>query len=199
MRILFAFPVIVSLMLLVSCNGKEQTKQELPAEQPKQVKQLIATPVINADSAYAFVKQQVDFGPRIPGTKAHAECAVWMESKLKSYIPQVILQKGVATTFDNRKYDIKNIIASYLPEKTNRILLCAHWDTRPFADRDEGINKNKTYDGANDGGSGVGILIEIARQLSISKPDIGVDIILDGGERVKNKMRAQQRIHGLVF
>src|SRR5688572_10516319 len=178
MRFHLSFPVFISLLLLVSCNGKEQTKQEISDEKPKPTKQPVVVPVLNADSAYAFVQKQVDFGPRIPGTKAHAECAAWMESKLKSYIPQVILQKGVGTTFDNRKYDIKNIIASYLPEKTNRILLCAHWDTRPFADRDEGNNKNKTYDGANDGGSGVGVLLEIARQLSISKPDIGVDIIL---------------------
>lgn len=170
----FITPVI---LVLFSCTGKETPPANEEVKQ-KHAPTPIVVPRINQDSAYAFVQQQVNFGPRIPGTKAHAACAVWMENKLRSYIPDVIVQKGVATTFNNRKYDLKNIIASYKPEKSQRILLCAHWDTRPFADRDEGANKNKTYDGANDGASGVGVLIEIARQLSIHQPDVGVDIIL---------------------
>lgn len=168
----------ISLSLLFACNGKEQTKEEIPHEEKVETLAPVVVPVLNADSAYAFVKKQVDFGPRIPGTKQHAACAVWLEQKLKSYIPQVVVQKGVATTFDQKKYEIKNIIASYKPELSKRILLCAHWDTRPFADRDVGPNKNKQFDGANDGASGVGVLIEIARQLSIAQPNIGVDIIL---------------------
>jgi len=170
----FIIPVI---LILFSCTGKETPSDDKEVKQ-KPVSAAITVPKINQDSAYAYVQQQVNFGPRIPGTKAHSACAVWMENKLRSYIPDVIVQKGVATTFDNRKYDLKNIIASYKPEKLQRILLCAHWDTRPFADRDEGANKNKPYDGANDGASGVGVLMEIARQLSIHKPDVGVDIIL---------------------
>jgi glutaminyl-peptide cyclotransferase len=168
---------IFALLFLAGCKLKEEKEQ--PEEQKKETvsKPLVAAPGINADSAYAFVKQQVEFGPRVPGTKAHAQCALWLEQKLKSYIPDVIVQKGTATTFDQKRYDIKNIIGSYNPTATKRILLCAHWDTRPFADREEGANKNKPLDGANDGGSGVGVLLEIARQLSISKPVVGVDII----------------------
>lgn len=163
---------------LVACTGKDQTKEEVVTETPKEVKPPVVVPQFNSDSAYAFTKQQVDFGPRIPGTKQHAACALWLEQKLQSYIPEVVMQKGVATTFDQKKYEIKNIIASYKPELSKRILLCSHWDTRPFADRDEGANKNKPFDGANDGASGVGVLIEVARQLSIAQPNIGVDIVL---------------------
>ncbi len=164
-------------ILLAACNGKEQKLPEVKDEQTQQTKPVIAVPQLNADSAFAFVQQQVAFGPRIPGTKPHAACANWLAAKLKEYKAEVIVQKGIATTFDNRKYDLKNIIASYNPGMTQRVLLCTHWDTRPFADRDEGSNKNKTYDGANDGGSGVGVLLEIARQLSMKQPGIGVDLI----------------------
>ncbi len=166
------------LLLLVACTGKETAPDKEEEIITKPVAVPVKAPALNADSAYSFVKKQVDFGPRIPGTKAHAACAQWLEEKFKSYIPEVMVQKGTVTTFDNRKYDLRNIIASYKPEKSQRILLCAHWDTRPFADRDEGANKNKIYDGANDGGSGVGVLIEIARQLSIHKPEVGVDFVL---------------------
>ena len=167
------------LLLLAGCNGKEHVEKdpEVPGtEKPNPV--TVTVPVLNRDSAYAFVQQQVAFGPRIPGTKAHEACANWLVEKLKAYKAEVTVQKGVATTFDNRKYDLKNIIASYKPELPQRILLCTHWDTRPFADRDEGPNKNKTYDGANDGGSGTAILLEIARQFSLNQPAIGVDIIM---------------------
>ncbi len=169
----------LSFLALYSCGGKESPPvEETPKQSATPIRPVPNVPLLNADSAYKFVQQQVDFGPRTPGSKAHAKCASWLESKLRTYIPEVIVQKGIATTFDERKFELKNIIASYLPEKSHRVLLCAHWDTRPFADRDEGANKNKTFDGANDGGSGVGVLIEIARQLSITKPDIGVDIVL---------------------
>lgn len=170
--------LLISLWLFASCSSDEQSKQVEKPEQVTTVKKPLIVPKLNADSAFAFVKHQVDFGPRVPGTKAHAACAIWMEEKLRSYIPDVMIQKGVATTFDLKKYEIKNVIASYKPELSKRIMLCAHWDTRPFADRDEGGNLNKPLDGANDGASGVGVLIEVARQLSIAQPEIGVDIIM---------------------
>lgn len=171
-----------ALLFAVSCSSDQEQQPEqqqhtttVPA---KSNPEPVQVPVINGDSAYAFVETQVSFGPRIPGSKEHAACSAWLSEKLRSYIPDVIVQKGVVTTFDQRKYELNNIIATYKPELSKRVLLCAHWDTRPFADRDEGAAKNKKLDGANDGASGVGVLIEIARQLSISKPDIGVDIIL---------------------
>ena len=170
--------MLFTAMFLVSCGQESTTESTDSTKSPvTETKTRIPTPSFNADSAYAFVQKQVDFGPRIPGTKAHAQCALWLEEKLKSYLPEVIVQKGTATTFDQKKYEIKNIIGAYNPQATKRILLCAHWDTRPFADRDDGSDLNRPFDGANDGGSGVAALLEIARQLSIAKPDIGVDFI----------------------
>jgi hypothetical protein len=94
----------------------------------------------------------------------------------------VIEQRFSGTTYDNKKLNLRNIIASFHPDRKKRILLAAHWDTRPFADKDP-EKPNSTFDGANDGASGVGILLEMARLISKdSLPNAGVDIILFDGE-----------------
>lgn len=160
---------------MVSCTSP---KTEEPSTTQQQVpKSIIPTPSFNSDSAYQYIKEQVAFGPRVPGTKAHANCAKYLSEKLKSFGMDVIVQNAVTTTYDLKKFNMSNIIAQYNTQVRKRILLCGHWDTRPFADRDS-VNKDKPFDGANDGGSSVAVLMEIARQLSISKPGIGVDIIL---------------------
>ena len=170
---LFQILCVISFTSLISCGTEKPKLEESTTTEAETTMPRIPVPNFSADSAYAFIQKQVDFGPRIPGTKAHADCAAWLEEKLKSYLPEVIVQKGTASTFDQKKYEVKNIIGSFNPQIGKRVLLCAHWDTRPFADRDEGGNLNKKFDGANDGASGVGVLLEIARQLSIAKPDIG--------------------------
>ena len=147
-----------------------QTVQSTPLLPP--------APKFSEDSTYLFVKAQVDFGPRVPGTNSHAKCADYLSSKLKSYGWETQIQNGNITTYDGKKFNLKNIIASYKPEIQNRILLMSHWDTRPWADQDS-VDNTKPADGADDGASGVGVLLEIARQFSISKPEVGVDIFLD--------------------
>lgn len=164
------------LVFFVASCGSDSTKNENVTIQPKVEIKKIPTPNFDSDSAYAFVKAQVDFGPRVPGTPAHAKCADYITEKLKSYGFQVIVQNGVVTTYDKKKFNLKNIIASFNEDKQTRILLCSHWDTRPIAEKDT-KDKDKPGDGANDGASGVGVAIEIARQISISNPEIGVDII----------------------
>ncbi|HKZ37121.1 MAG TPA: M28 family peptidase [Chryseolinea sp.] len=151
-------------------NNNNTTTNNVPSIPP--------APKFNEDSAFAFIKAQVDFGPRVPGTTPHAKCAEYFVSKFKSLGWDVIVQNGNVTTYDGKKFNLKNIIASYKPEITNRILLLAHWDTRPWADQDS-INKDKPIDGADDGASGPGVLLEIARQLSVSNAEIGIDILLD--------------------
>lgn len=146
-------------------------------------------PAFNADSAFGFVKGQVDFGPRIPNTKAHTNCGNWLVAQLKKYGCQVTEQTFKATTFDGTTLNARNIIGSINPQANKRILLAAHWDTRPFADKDTGEFKDKKFDGADDGASGVGVLLEIARtlQANAQKPNVGVDIIFfdaeDWGEK----------------
>ncbi|MFT4032311.1 MAG: M28 family peptidase [Siphonobacter sp.] len=169
---------------LQSC--KEKAKN---SESTTQEVQLAAAPTFNADSAYAFVQKQVDFGPRIPNSKAHQACGDWLAAKLKSYGFSVTEQKFTETAYDGTKLNGRNIIGSTNPEAAKRILLAAHWDTRPFADKDTDPKyKDKPFDGANDGGSGVGVLLEIARNIqSKSLTNVGIDIIFfdaeDWGEK----------------
>ena len=132
-------------------------------------------PDFNADSAFSFVKAQCDFGPRVPGTKAHEACANYLVGKLKQYTPDVIVQAGKVTTYNGVNLDIKNIIARFNPSAKKRILLFAHWDTRPWADRDT-VRQNEPILGADDAGSGVGVLLELARILSQTAPSVGIDI-----------------------
>ncbi len=170
------FSLIIFVVLLSASCGPEKEQPKENTTPVVDVKK-IPTPDFNSDSAYSFVAAQVNFGPRIPGTKAHENCARYLVAKLKAYGWNVTVQKGTVQTYDKKQFSLKNIIAEYHPEIANRILLSAHWDTRPWADLDT-INKDKPFDGANDGGSGVAVLMELARQLNSSKIERGIDIIL---------------------
>jgi glutaminyl-peptide cyclotransferase len=140
-------------------------------------------PDFKADSAYAYIKAQVDFGPRIPNTAAHKACGDYLVSRLKQFGCEVISQDFVATRFDGKKFNARNIIGSINPNVAKRILLTAHWDTRWIADKDPKDPK-ATFDGANDGGSGVGVLLELARtiQQAQQKPNVGIDLIFFDAE-----------------
>lgn len=139
--------------------------------------QEITPPAFAVDSAVAFVKKQVAFGPRVPGTKPHQLCGDWLVAEMQKYGANVIEQKEQAMLYDGTPQKIRNIIAQFHPENPKRILLAAHWDTRPFADKDKNpSNEKKPIDGANDGGSGVAVLLEIARIIQLQKPDVGIDI-----------------------
>jgi hypothetical protein len=157
----------------------------------------VRVPEFNADSAFHFVERQVQFGPRVPNTAEHAACAAYLVSELGRFADTVIIQSFRARAFNGTILNGKNIIGSFYPEKTNRIFLCAHWDTRPFADYDpDPANHNKPIDGANDGASGVGVLLEIARQLASNRPGIGVDILFFDLEDYGPPQDAQQRGQG---
>ncbi|RZK49677.1 MAG: M28 family peptidase [Pedobacter sp.] len=163
-------------------NTKDANTGANPAESEHSYTDAVpALPAVefNADSAYAFVKAQVDFGPRIPSTAAHAACANYLQQKLKSYGASVFVQTAPIKTYDGKTHQLKNIIAAIAPEKAKRILISAHWDTRPFSDQDPDHNNHeKTFDGANDGGSGVAVILEMARQIQLKQPEVGVDFIL---------------------
>ena len=139
---------------------------------------IVETPVFNSDSAYAQIAKQVSFGPRIPNSPAQIKCKDWIVEKLKGYGWQVKIQEFTSFRYDGYKMKGYNIMAQYQPQIQKRILLGAHWDARSIADKDS-VDKNKPIDAANDGGSGVGVMLEIARLLSetTKKPTIGVDLI----------------------
>lgn len=168
--------LFTALAIIATGCSTEPTKA--PAvEQPEP----IVAPDFNADSAYAFVEKQVDFGPRVPNTSEHDECAKWLASELERFGADVIVQDARAKAYDGKILELQNIIGQFNPKARSRVMLYAHWDTRPFADKDS-LRKDVPIDGANDGGSGVGVLLEIARQLSIKPAEIGVDIVFFDGE-----------------
>jgi glutaminyl-peptide cyclotransferase len=141
----------------------------------------VEVPEFSGDSAYIYVERQVAFGPRVPNSVEHNNCGEWLADELRRHGADVIVQKGKAKAFDGKILELSNIVGQYNIDSKNRIMLYAHWDTRPFADKDI-IRINEPIDGANDGGSGVGVLLEIARQLGDKAPNVGVDIVFFDGE-----------------
>lgn len=124
-------------------------------------------PSFNADSAYAFTAAQCAFGPRDMNSEGHERCAKWIEKKFESYGCKVTLQKADLKGYDGTTLKSTNILAQYNPEATTRILLCAHWDSRPWADNDpDSANWKKPILAANDAASGVAVMMEVARLLS---------------------------------
>ena len=168
-----AFLVLVS-SLVVAC----QPESEVSSSTPKQAKKDVVIPAFSSDSAYQFIQDQVDFGPRVPNTEAQLACSKYLQEKLESYGAEVIMQEDKVYAYDNSALRMINVIGQFQPEKKRRIMLYAHWDTRPWADKDSVAAMVHTpIDGANDGGSGVGVLLEIARHLGKTQPDHGIDII----------------------
>jgi len=140
-------------------------------------------PNFKEDSAYNYIAKQVNFGSRVPNTESHEKCATFLKKKMQSFGAEVIIQKGVVTKYDGDKLEIKNIIAQFSPEKKDRVLLFAHWDSRFIADQCLDSNQiNIPIDGANDGASGVGVLMEIARVIGENQPNVGIDIIFFDAE-----------------
>jgi len=165
---------ISTTLILSSCNNTNEEKQE----KKKQEKKIVQVPIFNADSAYHFVDAQVAFGPRVPNTDAHEQCADYLISNLKRFTPQVIVQEFQERAYNGTVLKGKNIIAEFNPNQKKRIVLASHWDSRPYADHDPSeANFHTPIDGANDGASGVGILLELARIMSKDHPNVGVDII----------------------
>jgi Zn-dependent M28 family amino/carboxypeptidase len=179
-RSLLSVASVICFSLLISCSGNKNNSDNTDSTK---VVSNVNIPDFNADSAYSYVDKQVAFGSRVPNTAAHEKCAEYLVSKLESYSKNVIVQSTKVKAFNGKVLNIKNIIASYSPETSNRIFICAHWDSRPFADQDEDEeNYNKPIPGANDGASGVGVIIELARLFSKNPPPIGIDLILFDAE-----------------
>ncbi len=171
----------ISSLLFFACSSPANKKQT--SVQPGTKTAHVSTPVFNADSAYAFVDKQVAFGPRVPNTKEHLACADYLAAEMRRFGAEIIVQEAEVVAFDNSVLNAKNIIAQFNPERNNRILLFAHWDTRPFADHDQDASKHDVpIDGANDGASGVGVLMEIARQIGKAGHHLGIDIIFFDAE-----------------
>lgn len=148
-------------------------------------------PPFDRDRAFGYLEYQVNLGPRVPGTEAHDNALNWIVDRLREYTPFVKIQP-FSDTYAGKEVEMKNIMAAIYPEKTERVLLCAHWDSRHHADRDPDPTKwAEPVPGANDGASGVAVLLEIASAIKEMEPPVGVDIVFfdgeDGGEYGNNK------------
>ncbi|MCW5907540.1 MAG: M28 family peptidase [Chitinophagales bacterium] len=169
-------------LLLLWFNSCNQCNKSNDVVVPPAKEVVVNAPAFNADSAYYFTQRQVDFGPRNMNSKGHEECAKWLIEKAKNYADTVFVQQFDATGFDGTKLKSTNIIASFNPTAANRILLCAHWDTRPWADQDT-KDRDKPILAASDGASGVAVLLEVARALQSQKlQNIGVDVFFIDAE-----------------
>ena len=171
--------LVASILLSGGC-AKEAPKN-VPPERIEQLQP--AVPEFDQQAAYRYLTAQTDLGPRNPGSPGHQRCLDYLGGELRKYTDAVNLQSFTVEGYDGVQLQLTNLIASFNPDSTTRVLLLAHWDTRPRADQDRDPRKrNQAILGANDGASGVAILLEIARQLKAHPPSIGVDILLDDGE-----------------
>ena len=176
---------LVAAFTLVFFSGCSDSKKQ-PAETataPIVEQPLKTAPDFNADSCFKMLAKQVNFGYRIPNNQAHVACGNYLAAQLKAFNWQVTEQPFEEINYKGEKMRMRNIIGSYNPNATKRILLAAHWDSRHIADNDK-VNTDKPIDGANDGASGVAVLLEIARVINESKekPNVGIDIIFFDGE-----------------
>jgi hypothetical protein len=174
----FKLLVIIAIPVLFVLSCERPATKEKVTEPVVRESAVINLPVFNEDSALHFVSVQTGFGARVPGSKAHQECAVWLKDRLTSYTPYVTVQDFKTRIYNGDVMAGKNIIASFNPGKKARIMLCAHWDSRPFADYDpDPSRRNEPVMAANDGASGVGVLLEMARLLKYQQPEVGIDIV----------------------
>jgi Peptidase family M28 len=162
---------------LLSCAQKSPEEKRKPTVAQKTI------PRFDGNSAFAFLKKQTSFGPRTPNSPGHAACLTSIASTLQGNGASVDLQSFRIEGYGKESLSLTNIIARFNPSNPDRILLCAHWDTRPRSDQDpDPAKRSEPIPGANDGASGVAVLMEIARLMQTTPASIGVDMVMFDGE-----------------
>lgn len=175
MKVIFFAPLLCAVLLCttVACKDKSAPVSGVLQEEK------VSAPRCDKDSLYRFAEAQTRFGFRLPGSPAHGQCAGYLAETLRRFGAMVQVQDFRAKRWDGESLSGRNIIASFQPENPRRVLLCAHWDSRPYADNDPDADLHKTpIEGANDGASGTAVLLETARLLQQVPAPVGVDIIL---------------------
>jgi hypothetical protein len=156
---------LVALVLLVACHDTTPRAREF-----------------EGPSAFKYIVTQVGFGPRIPGTEAHRRMAAWLDSLLRQRADTVVAQTWTHVTAGGDSLRLSNFVARFKPGAPKRLLFLAHWDSRPTADSPSSTDSTKPVPGANDGGSGVALLLGVADVLKRAPPSVGVDLLFDDGE-----------------
>ena len=166
------FCLLLLLSALAACSQPDAQSGPTPGR-----------PAFDGEAAFSLVLKQVGFGPRVPGTNGHAEQLAWMRARLDSLAPVSEVDTFFHETAAGDSLTLYNLKAEFLPDATRRILLLAHWDTRPRSDEAlDSALQNQPVPGANDGGSGTAVLLELAKMLSSYPPPVGVDLLFVDGE-----------------
>ena len=156
---------------LLACGGRDATHSGGPRT------------AFDGERAHAYVRRQLEFGPRVPGTPAHRQAGEWLVATLRSAADTVVVQEWVHVTASGDSLAMRNILARFRPASAERVLYVAHWDTRPVADKEpDPARRSQPIPGANDGGSGVAVLLGVADALAAAPPTVGVDLLLVDGE-----------------
>src|SRR4051812_19503699 len=163
-RVLPVFPVL-AVAVLFSCREKPRPPREFDGQ-----------------AAFGYIQKQIGYGPRIPGTRAHRQMGQWLDTILRQRADTLVVQEWKHVTAKGDSLPLTNFIARFKPRAEKRILLLAHWDSRPTADSPLSQDSTKPVLGANDGGSGVALLLGVADVLKRTPPAIGVDLLFVDGE-----------------
>jgi len=188
-KLIFGLLAIIT-SLFASCSGQSKGRRPIA-----DTIALSPCPEFSAKNAMLYIKEQCEFGPRVTGSEAARKCGDYLAEKFRSMGAEVEEQTGDVTIWDGSKLPARNIIAHINPSNPDRILLCAHWDSRPWADNDpDEKNHHTPILAANDGASGVAIMLEICRLLQKEPVKVGVDLICFDAEDLGTPLWAEDRI-----
>lgn len=186
------FPLLIWCL---GCSGEKTPGSEVGQHRIERGTQ--AVPEFDGQIAFEYLRKQVDFGPRVPGTPSHERCLNYLTTEMRRYADAVNHQPFTVKGYDGETFKGINLVASFNLKATTRILLMAHWDTRPWADEEKDTALQHTpVPGANDGASGVAVLLEIARHLREAQPAVGIDIVFTDAEDYGRHNDPEGFLHG---
>lgn len=175
--------LFLTLLLASACSGSGQASGSSYTESGTTGSTSVSTPVFNGDSAMLYVKELLDFGPRVPGTEAQVKASEWIQQQLARHGATVEVQRTQAKAYDGTLLPIINVTGRYNLNARMRVLILAHWDSRHIADNDPDPSKRKQpVMGANDGASGCGVMMELARMAAQQNPQVGIDLLFTDAE-----------------
>ena len=189
-KAIFLLLTIVASWPLASCGGQTKGKASTA-----DTIALTSCPSFSADSALLYINEQCSFGPRVTGSEAARLCGDYIAGRFRQFGAEVEEQTATVTIWDGTQLPARNIIAHINPSNPDRILLCAHWDSRPWADNDDNeANWHTPVLAANDGASGVAVMLEICRLLCLQPVDVGIDLICFDAEDLGTPQWEEDRL-----
>jgi hypothetical protein len=177
---------ILLLCLIVGCKGDRNAGSATQRSASGTAATSTTSPSstgFDGNAAYRYAKAQVDFGPRVPGSPAAKQAGDWIIRQMRARADTVIVQSFTYTTADGKKLSLRNILARFRPELSDRVLYLTHWDSRPRSESaTTDAEKKMAVPGANDGASGVGMFVALGDVLKKARPKVGVDLLFTDGE-----------------